>query len=247
MNRNNQAAANSTDITIIHQTARDVETVEEVTLSAVLEDYAGDILGVMPGPRLKFVKGEWIADSIPVDNPDERYIALPSSITKTWEKWENKTIVDRIVCPLGKKLAPRSALGDHDAGAWEFGPDGRERDPWVEAHYLGLIRERDQVEFVFVTKSLGGRRAIARLARAAGKTGKSPIIELASDSYPHPTFGKVLEPQFDIVGWTDIGAATAPLAHPKPVDIEAIPPARIEDVPSGLIGPNEDIGPWWQQ
>ena len=58
MSRNNQSAANSTDITIIHQTARDVETVEEVTLSAVLEDYAGDILGVMPGSRLKFVKGE---------------------------------------------------------------------------------------------------------------------------------------------------------------------------------------------
>ena len=108
----------------------------------MLEDYAGDILGVMPGPRLKFVKGEPIADSIPVDNPDERYIAPPSSITKTREKWENKAVVDRIVCPLGKKIAPRSALEDHDAGARQFGPHGRERDPWVEAHYPGLIRER---------------------------------------------------------------------------------------------------------
>src|SRR4051812_18130000 len=112
MSTTNQTEPTSTDLTIVRHQALDIDVVEEVTLSSVLEDYAGDVLGVMPGPRLKFVKGEWIADSIPVDNPDERYLALPSSITKTWEKWEGKAIVDRVVCPLGKKLPPRSSLGD---------------------------------------------------------------------------------------------------------------------------------------
>jgi len=133
------------------------------TTSSLLADYAGEVLGAVPGARLKFAKGEWTCDDAPVAK-GEQFIVHPETITRCLEKWEGKRIVDRVVARLGDRLPPRSTLGDTDESLWELGLDGRPRDPWGEVHYLGLTRIEDGSAVAFAATSDGGKKAIGRLA-----------------------------------------------------------------------------------
>jgi hypothetical protein len=217
----------TSDLITITQT-RDLAPENASAASSALAAYANEVLGALPGDRAKFAKGDWIINDEPVD-ANEKFIACPETITRCWERWENKRITDRHVARLGERLAPRSGLGDHDRTLWELGLNGRGRDPWSEVHYLGLTRADDGSPVAFGTASDGGQKAIARLASAAAQhPGKAPIVMLAADSYSHKTFGKVLVPQFDIVGWTTAGTTTGKARDGN----EPPPPAHAPDGPA---------------
>jgi hypothetical protein len=71
-----------------------------------------------------------------------------------------------------------------------------------------------------------------------------PVIVMTSESYPHTKYGKIYNPIFTIVGWSDMngnlaGAAaprldgpTGPAAAPEPVRATRSRPAAVADAPA---------------
>jgi len=82
---------------------------------------------------------------------------------------------------------------------------------------------------LFKSNSLGGRKAYAALLQKmvariqAGESDIVPLVEMESDSYEHPSYGKIFNPIFKVVGWAamdDAAPAAAPEAEPEPEKAE---------------------------
>jgi hypothetical protein len=177
---------------------------DEMQLGDALAAQAANVIGVCPGSKLKFNKGIYLIDDIPLDNLDDEYRAEISAITRTWERWADKQLADVIVAGVRETLPQRFALGDIDKTSWEIGLDGQPRDPWCQAHYLLLTRLRDDEQIAFKTNTHGGRKAIWTLAAADRhkvNAGMKPIVRLACGSYPHKQYGPTPTPSFKIVRW----------------------------------------------
>ena len=96
------------------------DAADDAALSSALAKYASEILGTLPGDRLKFAKGTWSINDVPVPQ-GQRLVAHLSTITQCWERWEGKRIADRIVAPLGDRLPPRETLGHSEVPHVEAG------------------------------------------------------------------------------------------------------------------------------
>ena len=169
--------------------------------TSALAHFAAEEIGSMPGQFVKFTKGDWSSGGAPV-NLNDKYRAELLGIIRAWEKWLDRRVVERVCVPLGQRLPPRSELGDTEEALWPLGLDGERRDPWQTSSYVGLVRVRDGERFVFAASSDGARKALGALALAGSKRRDAlPVVRLGTSSYQHRTFGKVLTPRFDVVGW----------------------------------------------
>lgn len=168
---------------------------------------------------LKFKKGVYVCDGedVPLGS---QYVAHCVGWTKCWIKFHDGKVVERRTYPVitGKVPPDREQLdelaldstgaplpADHQPG-WEPGLDGRPADPWVYQHLLPLENEQNEL-VLFVTSSVGGKRAVADLcktyARRTSRIGNSeqPVIKLSKAIMPSKKFGDVPRPDFEIVGW----------------------------------------------
>ena len=172
---------------------------------------------------LKFKKGDFlIDDTIPVEH-GTTYRAHPEAWTKIWIKWGRdadgnwQKLAEHVYSVAKGQRAPvREDLDDWpEKTNWPRNDDGELIDPWVLEYLLPLETLGDDGELIiFKTRSTGGRRAVADLAkdyaRHAAKFGaEAPIIKLAENTFPSTKYGKVLKPLFDVVGWEGDGAADA--------------------------------------
>ncbi len=163
------------------------------------------------GSLLKFNKGDYLCGENE-DQVDEgtRLVANMDELMVGWIRWMDKRPTDQIMGRVSEGYQPpkRNELGDDDKGAWEVDKDGRPQDPWSFSNYLILKGEEDDELYTFTTASRGGLNAIGELCKSYGKLMRQkpdeyPIIELGVSSYNHKEYGRIKNPTFKIVGWTD--------------------------------------------
>jgi hypothetical protein len=156
---------------------------------------------------LKFKKGEYFIgeDSVPLGT---EYLAHAVGWTKCWIKFTDGEVAERKLfrVALGEKPPVREDLDDRDEDNWPKGLDDKPADPWVFQYLLPLENLSNGEIVIFVTASFGGRRAVADLCDTYSKRTKKtnrgqPIIKLAKAEMKTKKFGKVLRPQFEVVGW----------------------------------------------
>ena len=157
---------------------------------------------------LKYQKGHYYYGVDQIEMPLGTKLAVNMlSLKNGWIKWDNGMPAEKIfvIVAEGQKAPTRSELGDHDKRLWE----APNKDPWQEAVELEMV-DGDGEKYIFNSSSKGGVNAIKKLTMEFAKErrsrpGLAPLVELGSDHYEHSkaTFGKVLFPTFNIVGWVD--------------------------------------------
>jgi hypothetical protein len=176
------------------------------------DDFAGSAYLLFDGGK----RGTWTRGRAKEEvQPGTRVVALLDELLKGYVKYVDGVPQSRMVpiWPAPDLRALRASLGDTDPALW---PDrdarGDAQDPWRTARRLPVIVLDETCEgLIFSTSSFGGVKAISLLSRELQKrrrdpehAGDVPIVELNSDSYNHPvkSFGRILEPRLDVVGWT---------------------------------------------
>jgi len=177
---------------------------------------------------LKFRKGAYFSGEEIVPLGTE-FIAHAIGWIKSWIKFVDGEVVERKIyrIAMGERPPEREDLGDLDKDQWPEGIDGQPADPWSLHYLLPLEKISDGDVVIFTTSSIGGRRAVADLCAAyAKRTAKrascgQPIVTLGTAEMPTRKFGKVLRPQFVIVGWDDPVSDfnTAPPAIASELDV----------------------------
>jgi hypothetical protein len=185
------------------------------------------------GTMLKFSKGQWLAGKNAETMNGAELIAHVDQSMLGWCKWENKKPVDYHVGFVRDRFAPpkRSTLGESDPKDWER----RDTDPWQFTFFLPLT-DRDGQLYVYSTTSRGGKDVLANLQEAFADNRqyhpedahKLPLVRLSADHYPHPEFGRLETPQFDILRWVEPPPKAAKLIRPP---ASASPVLAIAHVP----------------
>ena len=169
---------------------------------------------------LKFKKGVYESDGEIVEHGSE-YVAHCLGWTKCWIRFEDQKVTERKMYRVadGKRAPDREELGDQDTKQWKPGPNGQPSDPWVYQYLLPLEDKTGEL-VVFVTSSIGGKRAVADLcksySRRYDRTGVSeqPVIKLSGATMPTKMYGDVPRPLFEIVGWNGAREAVREVKAP---------------------------------
>ena len=151
--------------------------------------------------------------------------------TTSWVKFEAGQRPDKKVYSVARKEKPlaRKDLDELDQTAWPKDRNGRPLDPWVFQNLLPMEDLETGEVVVFTSQSVGGRIAIAELAKRYGthvKNGHTgqPIIQLQTVDMPTRDYGDVPRPAFRIDRWDDASPDT-PVAEtsvaPKKVHTKA--------------------------
>ena len=208
-------------------TARDTE-IENIS-TAAREDGGFEKL-------LKFNKGDFLIgdEKIPLG---AEFIAHVPAWMKTWIKFldgkpvDNSRKVYRVA--LGEQPPEREELDDWPQNEnWPDGIDGEPSDPWVFQNLLPLENLENSEVIIFASPSSGGKIAIGNLSTAYTRRAKKkpdcglPIVKLATATFPSKKYGKVLRPDFEIVGWDEPSADS---------DIEVMPPASSKNEPNDEV------------
>jgi hypothetical protein len=118
---------------------------------------------------------------------------------------------------------------------WERFDDGREKDPWQFTNQVVMMDPETGQLYTFVTASKGGLGAVGEIAKAFGRhirmsPGEVPLIKLQMRSYPHPTYGEIRVPKFDLVEWVappqELLAASSGETVDEEADVHETPPPR---------------------
>jgi hypothetical protein len=134
-----------------------------------------------------------------------------------------------VMTPITQPKPERTALEDLGA-RWEeqFGAQ------------LKCVEGTDKsLQVLYLTSSQGGRDAMIDLLESIRQRLETvtdgtfvPVVELNSDSYAHPNYGKIWKPVLRVVDWLDMdgkGAAakSAPATPPAPAGAAANPGAPV--------------------
>jgi hypothetical protein len=82
--------------------------------------------------------------------------------------------------------------------------------------------EDKDIQVVFKSNSVGGRKAYAAIVQAvleritAGNAECMPLVNLKADSYDHKEYGKIFTPVLEVAGWADHTALDAAPAEKLP-------------------------------
>jgi len=190
--------------------ANDV-TVTKNAYELYAEQFAGGPSFV--GDLLKFDKfGKWRAGQEGREVPlGTRLIFGVQTLKIGWTKWaDGRPSVVRMVnvedINNGTASPPvtRDVLGDDDQDMWEQDERGDAIDPWVFSNSIVLYDPEDGQLYTFSARSKGGMNAIGEVIKQFiphSKTAPSevPTVELASDSYPHRSYGTIMIPKFKVL------------------------------------------------
>jgi hypothetical protein len=156
---------------------------------------------------LKFKKGHYESDGeeVPLGT---QFVAHCVGWTKCWIKFLDGNVADRKMYRVAEGHRPpeREELDAKDMIGVKDPRSGLSLDPWVYQYLLPLENEAGDL-VVFVTSSMGGKRAVADLCKSYSRraqrthTSEQPVIKLGSGIMPSKLFGDVPRPQFDVIGW----------------------------------------------
>jgi hypothetical protein len=167
------------------------------------------------GTLLRFNKGDYLIGR----DKDVTVVPLGTKFTlaidtweQGWEKWWNKELVDRRTGFVydGFSRPARDDLGDNDPEHWPINArSGKPEDPWQRVDRVVMYAKKGDEGglYTFSTRSWGGIEALRKLMERASRIMRMehphdyPIVQLESDSYRHPNYGKIDTPEFAIVGW----------------------------------------------
>ena len=170
---------------------------------------------MMAGDPLFFKKGLWFKGDSEFDPTGRCFLANYQEAYTGWTRWADKRPVDQrlIRCSDYRMKEPREALGFTDKNTWETNDRGIPQDPWQPSDRM-VLRTTDSAEdlLTFITSSVGGRNAIAKLLGKVAKSpnaaqGKMPVVQLEVGSYDHADFGVVSFPVFKVIDWAFWDAA----------------------------------------
>lgn len=131
---------------------------------------------------------------------------------KCWIKFIDGQVADRKTYPVieGRRAPDREELDERDESKWPFLPGTQQRsDPWVYQYILPMESQDGEFQALFVTSSMGGRRAVADLCKSYSRrvtrthVSAQPIIKLENAVMPTKAWGDVPRPLFTIVGWDE--------------------------------------------
>ena len=155
--------------------------------------------------RLKFKKGNYWLGNENIGLGTE-YLAQPVGWCKEWIKFHDNKIVERHVyrVALKEKCPERHELDEYeDKSGWELGLKGEPQDPWTLQYLLPLENQETGELVMFITPSIGGRRAVATLCDTWANQRKGPpIISLQCGTMP-TKYGDTPCPNLKIVGWDE--------------------------------------------
>jgi hypothetical protein len=164
---------------------------------------------MMAGDGLFFKKGVWFRGNDEFDPSGHHFLANHLEAYTGHTRWSDKKPVEhRLVrCTDYRMKEPREALGFTDKNSWEVNDRGIPQDPWQPSDRM-VLRMMDSGEdlLTFITSSVGGRNAIAKLLGKVAKSpkaaaGKMPVVKLQCGTYIHDDYGTVNYPIFDIIDW----------------------------------------------
>jgi hypothetical protein len=186
------------------------ELTTQKTASELLAQAAEELSGDNIGRILKFAKGKYYLgdDEVAINS---EMVAHIEQLARGWVKFKDGELVDRRIGKVidGFSPPPREELDDTDSSKWEKNDRGEPKDPWVAQSYLPLETPETGEVVVFVTGSAGGMGAIGALVRTASRHLQKgpPLIQLGVRSYKHKQYGRIENPDFQIIGWSDMPAA----------------------------------------
>jgi hypothetical protein len=149
-------------------------TIRNETRLAGLAAFAQDNDTVMlAGDPLYFKKGFWFRGEKEFDPSGHHFLVNHLEAYTGWTRWGDKKPVDQrlVRCADYARKEPREALGFTDKNQWETNDRGIPQDPWQPSDRI-VLRTMDSGEdlLTFITGSVGGRNAIAKLL---GKVARS--------------------------------------------------------------------------
>ena len=177
-------------------------------------------------------------------------------------KWQGGAIVDAKMGLVreGFMMPHRYSLGDLDEDQWEKGPDGEVRDPWTQSYLVQLIElSPPHGTLTFSGGSYGAKLACQDICKVYSEQGPAqpdiyPVVELGTKSRASKSYGKIVGPWFDVVGWAtadDVKAgrkAGGGKAKPKaiaPLDKSALKPTPLEEAIAAKVEEGDALDDIW--
>jgi hypothetical protein len=154
---------------------------------------------------LKFRKGAYFIgnDEVPLGS---EFLAHCVGWTKAWIKFIDNKLVDRKVyrVALGERPVDRNDLDELERAETD-------NDPWTMQYMLPLESTDTGEVYIFITSSIGGKRAVSNLCDQFAKrklrggigTDGQPIVRLMADEMTTKNFGNVPCPKFLIHSWDE--------------------------------------------
>jgi hypothetical protein len=164
---------------------------------------------MLAGDPLFFKKGTWYRGQEAFEPAGLHFIANYQEAYTGWTRWRDKKPVEhRLVrCADYSRKEPREALAFTDKNSWETNDSGIPQDPWQPSDRI-VLRTMDSSQdlLTFISSSIGGRNAIAKLLGKVANSihapgGEMPVVELEVGEYDHDNYGTVAYPIFKIVDW----------------------------------------------
>jgi hypothetical protein len=150
--------------------------------------------------------------------PDSRWAVNVMSLAHGWSCWvdggpgaKNK-LAGEVMVSIGDPKPPQ--------------PEPIQSTPWAEQRSFELkcIDGADNgQEVLYKTTSVGGMRAVDGILAAVqsqlvnNSAYPCPVIVMTAESYPHTKYGKIYNPIFTIVDWSDMNGALLSANPAKPV------------------------------
>jgi hypothetical protein len=134
----------------------------------------------------------------------------------------------------------RATLGDEDQSQWETDPAGNPRDPWTRTIRMLLIEMAvPHSDLTFSSSAWGAQIALQTLAGAYGLDkhlypGAYPIVELTTKSRQSKSYGKIVGPWFNVVGWAtpeDVRAGKKTTVQAKKVTAKEVAAELNDELP----------------
>lgn len=193
------------------------------TLATALRSVANEV-GDVGTVILKMDKtGHWVFGSDQTEvEADSQWAINPFSFVHGFIAWGDGEVLAEKMVPVSE---PLPEVPDAPPGAkrgWET---------QIGMSLKCLSGEDEGMEARFSTTSVGGKRAVTKLAidlaEQVEKDQSKPVavVTLAKDHYTHKSYGRIYTPVFDIVKWIGLdGPEAASAAEPEP-EADAAPAA----------------------
>lgn len=193
------------------------------TLATALRSVANEV-GDVGTVILKMDKtGHWVFGSDQTEvEADSTWAINPFSFVHGFIAWGDGEVLAERMVPVSE---PLPEVPDAPPGAkrgWET---------QIGMSLKCLSGEDEGMEARFATTSVGGKRAVTKLAvdlaEQVEKDQSKPVavVTLGKDHYTHKSYGRIYTPVFDIQKWIGLdGPQAAPVAAAEP-EAEAAPAA----------------------
>jgi hypothetical protein len=166
-------------------------------------------------------------------------ILLVLALTEAFQRWKNKKVIDEIMIkPLPDLETLNSSIS---VSEWELGLDNRPKPPYAHQKIVYLIDPATAGFFTYINSTFGARicwdnlRERVITMRTLRGQRVVPLVKL-SHRPMKTAFGMKHRPEFEIVGWRNlggkdaIGSSTSPqISGPKPT-AEIKPAAKIKPI-----------------